>query len=237
MVPIPVVSIVNIVVAFVSFGNAIRLRFFPSHEGEQSVLIRHFSAFYFYFGVFFLLFAVPGIFSNDLFIITVTNILAYGSLYFSLAQMAFVPFSFLGKPRLGSLFFYISVLFGAFFMFFRFFNFHLSKIEIADLYVYWRPDFPVWLRVATGVISGLLAIISASTFLWLGYKNRADKLIYGRSIRIGSGLALLLLATASSFIFAPTAAFFGSFFGGLLSIMGLGFIYKGISYKISETSN
>src|SRR3989344_2126403 len=70
---IPIVSITDLVLAVLCFGISAKL--FASYKTKPSQLMRYFLAFYLFFGISFLFFSIPEIFSKHATIITVLNIL------------------------------------------------------------------------------------------------------------------------------------------------------------------
>ncbi|KKU48083.1 hypothetical protein A3H10_03065 [Candidatus Uhrbacteria bacterium RIFCSPLOWO2_12_FULL_46_10] len=230
---IPIVSITDLVLAVLCFGISAKL--FASYKTKPSQLMRYFLAFYLFFGISFLFFSIPEIFSKHATIITVFNILAYLSFYLALAYIAQVPFDLLGKTRLAMGIFYFAAIFGIIFVIMRFVDYHPSVPEIKGSYIFWKPIYASWLRSATGIFSGALAIITTIIFYTQGIKHRANRLVFIRSMWMGTGLLFLLFSSLSTYTLNPAALFTPILVSTILAMIGLILIFIGVLYKTEET--
>ena len=234
---IPPVSIADLILAFICFG--ITLQLLRDHKGSKAQLIHYFIFFYIFFGISFFFFSIPELFSKDATVITVFNILSYFSFYLALAYIAQVPFSLLGRSGMATAMFYISFIFGLFFLVMRFLTFQLSEAQVMGQFIYWKPIYAGWLRSATGVFSGLIAIITMIVFFTQGVKHRQNHLIFVRSMWLGTGLLFLLFSSLSTYALNPGATFTPVIVSTILAIIGFLCIFVGVRFKAEhdETEN
>lgn len=228
---IPAVSITDFVLAVLCFGIAARI--FVSHKGELPVLTRYFFLFYLFFGISFLFFAIPEIFSKNATTITVFNIFSYLAFFIALAYISQVPFDLLGKTNIALAMFYIALLFGIFFVIMRFVNYQPSYIVAQEngIYMFWKPDYAGWLRSATGIFSAFIAVVTMIVFYTQGYKSRGNHSVFVRSMWIGTGLLFLVFSSLSTYAFNPKASFTPIFVSTIFAIIGLVIIFVGVLRK------
>lgn len=231
---IPIVSITDLILAVLCFGISAKL--FASHRASPSKLIDYFLAFYLFFGISFLFFSIPEIFSKNPSVITVFNILAYVFFYLALAYIAQVPFDLLGKTKLAAAIFYFAAIFGIFFLIIRLIDYHPSVVEIKGGYIFWKPIYAGWLRSATGIFSGIIAIITTIVFYAQGIKHRANHLVFIRSMWIGTGLLFFLFSSLSTYALNPAALFAPIVVATILAMVGLILIFIGVLYPHTSSS-
>ena len=123
------------------------------------------------------------------------------------------------------------VVAGIIFMVGRFLNFQPSTPEVIGRFIFWRPVYVPWLRIMTGVVSAAVAIFCSTTFLYLGWRDRATRVIYRRSMFMGSGMVVLLLSAVAAYWFGRAAAFGPLIVASVLVMIGLLLILEGLLYE------
>lgn len=226
---IPIVSINDSIIAAVSFFIAYRV--YKSYRANPSTLIFNFFMYFFFFGLTFLFWSIPGIFANDVTVVGFFNIFAYLCFYISIGFLAYMGFALFGKIMLGNIAFYLSTFFAVFFFIYRFIYFQPSKIVIGELYIFWQAQYAPWLRLTTGIASGFFSLVTCLAFYVQGLQNRQNAFVFKRAMWFGTGTLFLVLATVSAFTVTITGAFWGNFIGGILTILTILTLGRGVLLK------
>ncbi len=190
--------------------------------------------FYLHFGIFYLAFAT----SQLLFIdasgaipVGIFHVVSYFFLYLSIGYMMGFPFLLSNKERTARKILFFVLLFNIAFLAGRIVSFEPSVRELFDQYAYWRPVFPEWMRVVTGVYAVLAAGLASFLFIGHGIQNREDVFVVRRSFWLGSGIAILMFASIFAFIAAPSGSFWMVVVATFLVLAGLLVIMRGVFYK------
>ena len=225
---VPIVSITHIISVAVSLFLALRLR--ASYQKNPSTSLEVFALFFFLFAVSWAFAAVPGVISRDVMAIMASNIVSGMMLYAAIAVAVYIPLFFLGKPHLAivasSLVAFISMVY----LVGRLFASEPSVLVTVSPFVYWKPIYPAWIRIMSGVVSFVSSILFASTFYYLGYKSTEDAVVRRRSFYLAVGMTLM---TISALIvqLIPSTSFISFSVGAILLCAGLLVMADGIMYE------
>ena len=225
---IPIVSLTHLVSVLVSGTMALRL--LRQYQQNPSLKLKLFTWFYFLFGLNWLMAAVPGIFSQDAQLIALFNIISFMFIYASVAVAIYIPFSFIERKDFGYIAIAIVIIGSIIFAIGRILYFQDSVVEYVPPFVYWRPVFPGWLRLMTGGVTATASLIFIIIFFHLGIKNKAQHMVYYRSIALAGGMSLLFVAAVIVQLFSvPT--FLNLAIGAILVASGLLLMAHGIMHE------
>lgn len=229
---IPLVSLLHLVSVAVSSVLAYRL--YRSYWQYPSTNLLLFAMFYGLFALSWLVTAVPGVLSNDPYWIMVSNIIGATLVLVSVIVGIYIPFFFLGRPSVGIAFSVAIGIVSIVYLVGRFLYSEPPLIEVFSPYIYWKPVFPVWLRVLSGIITFTGSSIFAGTFFYLGYKNKDNSIVFRRSIFLAVGMCCMM---AASFIvqLIPTANFMNIASGTIFIVLGLLVMAHGILHEHKMT--
>jgi hypothetical protein len=228
---IPIISINFAIIALLSFAIAQRLFHTRRTIHASEPLLTEFSRFYLVFGIAFLTWSLPGlIFSNKNYF-EYFYLVGYFMLYVATAYMGYIALSFITKNSLARPLFAVAITLGVLFSVARFFTGKMPTVEIAGNFIFWQPHYPRLLRLATGIVSGLIALSSAAIFFMQGYKHQENAFVFNRAKWLAFGMLLLFIASLASFIAGSRATLIGSLEGTMLTIAALLSILKGVLHK------
>ena len=229
------VAIAGTINAFVSL--AIALRLYMTYRQSHSEAQGHFLLFYLYFGVFYLYFATSQLVlpRDSGLIIGIFHVISYFFLYLAIGYLMSFPLMIAGRNIASQRLLLLVFIFNIIFLTLRVIYFAPSQQEIINQYLYWRPIFPVWMRMVTGIFA-LVAGASASTlFLIQGWKQRGkNSSLCRRSLWLGAGTGMFIFASLLSFIAAPSGSFSFVALATLLVRVGLLSVARGVYYRVSE---
>lgn len=222
---IPLVSLSNFVNSAVTITLAaqliVRCRK-VQHDG-----LRYLTGFFIFLAGFWAMRALPGILVFDSNSAMVTNLFSYVFLYIATTSLLQVPFVFIDRRELGAVLGILNIVAGIVFVLGRLFDPMPHPAIVVGQYVYWQETYAPWLRA----ITGLSTFISTSTFMgvffYLGFKERANTIVYRRSMYLASGMAFLLFAASVFFLFSA-GEFFVSMLASVSCIVGLLLMLRGI---------
>lgn len=237
---IPIVSIFDLINAL--FSAIISVRVYITYKKTHDIAVFYFFMFFLFFTIFWISAASPNILLFNPKAITISNILAYIVAYISYAFIVQIPFIFIEKRWVAHIISVFIIIAGIIFIIGRIYNFELSKIEIFYPYMYWKPVYPVWMRIMTGIVSSFSAIIFTIVFFQFGFKNKKNKIVFNKAMYLASGMLALFVAALISFIFSPQAGFLGMSMSAFSGILGLWLLLQGILYderhqNLTQTPN
>lgn len=201
---IPILCISDLIIAIVAFIIAFYL--YRTAHPPRSEKVIAFAKFYLLLGLFFFVNAGPLIISSP-YIIGSLDAIGYFFLCFASGQLVYLSLTLGGWPKLGDYAYYAVFIYALFFVIVRLFDLSPSFAEINGNFVYWRPVFAPWLRSLTGFITALIGLVSVSSFLAYGYKNRMEKTIFKSAIWIACGMFLCSVAATLGLMLSPTGTF------------------------------
>ena len=197
---IPIVSIFNLISAI--FSAIICIRVYMTYQKTRGIAVWYFDIFFLLFTIFWISAGSPNIFLFNPKYITIANVLSYAVAYISYIFIIQVPFIFIEKRWVAYLIGIFVAIAGIIFIVGRIKNFELSQIEVFYPFMYWKPIYPAWMRVMNGIVSAVIAIISAIVFFQFGNKNRQNPLIFYKSMYLSGGMLTLVIAAMISYIFS-----------------------------------
>ncbi|MFA7286069.1 MAG: hypothetical protein WC052_00145 [Patescibacteria group bacterium] len=230
---IPIIAIANLIngilSAFLTLRLYIRYRLRAS-ENYPTAGVRYFIAFYATLTILWLLYATPGLVTNNLTLIMFFQSLAdLGVLVGAMIGIQIACFA-LNKKNIGILASIVIVTCGLVYVTGLLFSHPPSIQELVPPYVYWHPATPQWLRVMNGIVAAFGSLTFIITFAVLGFKTKTNELVRRRSFLLATGMFFLFLASLVFFVFA-TSGFMLTFTASILGIAGLFFMLRGIPYR------
>ena len=226
---IPIVSVSNLVNAIISAILAGKI--YWSYRKRHSRALRAFFLFYAFFTLFFLAGAAPQLFVSSPSQMMVTNTLAYIFLFISLAILCQIPFEFFGSKYVGTLIAFLIAIGTVAFVIGRLANPAPHVAQIFPPVVYWRPVMSAWLRLLAGAMSAGTALLTTIMFFSMGYKGRENKVVFRRSMYLGTGMAILFVAAVTAFLLNPSAGFIANSIATFAIIPGLIIMLYGVLYE------
>lgn len=226
---IPIVTITNSVNAVISGLLAIRLLL--SYRKHPTNILGYFLIFYFSFFLYWFFLALPGLLWSDSYTGAWIVTVSYAVLFFALVVAVRIPFILLGKPLVGNSIAVIMGVAGAIVVGAQLFHPYPYVQEIAPPFIYWRGVVPAWMRIVTGIISIIGAVGFATTFAYLGTKNKNNHIIFYRSLSLALGMMIMAVASASVFFVAITSPFIGLSVASLLVVTGLLVMERGLLHE------
>ncbi len=236
---IPIVSLIDIFAALLCGG--IFLRILNGYKRSRLISLKYFALTYFFLGLLYLLFSVPGVVSENGYVIAFTAALAYLMLNIAIAYLLQVPLLVYRRHTLEALSFYGILTSGIILFFANIYYIQPAARKESGLIVYYLVQEPVIVRILVGVVPVLIAVLVVYTFFREGRRiaqasqqiaatssNQSLKIVH-RSFTIAWGLTVLTSAGALNFIIYALIPH-GSVFviGGLMSIAALIIIFRGI---------
>ena len=230
---IPIVSLTNLISAIVSIvigGNLL-----VAYRRNHNVAVFWFILFYLAFAVSWLIAAAPELVLKDPYAVMASSIVAFSFQYLAYFAVIQVPFIFLRKREWGAIASALIAMTGIIFVIGRLYNLQPHSREIISnvfgTYIFWRPVFHPWLRVMTGVVGGGVAVFCAIVFFYLGWQDRSNRLVFARSMYLGSGTTILFIGSIIVYFISTTGAFFALSIASIFVIVGLLVIFKGILHE------
>ena len=227
---IPIISILNIISALVVF--AVLLKIIKSYKNNKNKNVRTFIYFFLFVFIFLLLISAPGIFTSNETLIAYSAAVSYLFLYFALAEISEIPFTFIKQK----LFFRKPfILFIGFMMFILNLIFIEPAIRVdIDSFYFYLVQEVIWVRILVGAFPIILATSIAILFLKEAKRQENqgaenEKSAY-RSRRIGYGLLIIVIAGIVNFFLYsiyPEPIMF--FIASILGIIGWLTIFFGLS--------
>jgi len=237
--PIPILAIANAVSAAIALLLFIRLRKSYHRGGYTNTLIGHFSSFFLFLTIFFLL-SFPALVwdKGEGVVVAYQLLLSYLFLSFATGSFLRIPVSvwfgyFSGKGVAWAAYI-IGVV--AFLLGFQnispagWFSVTSGAIEI----YYFIFTQPVAIRVLSGGVPLFIACVGSAFFLYEGLRA-ADVYVRARSLLVGFGMFLLMgAALANFFISYIVFAFTVNLLASLLALIGLVVMALGVYVGIPE---
>lgn len=228
---LPLVGITGTLNAIVSLYIAARL--YVTYKENKQESHKNFLYFFLYFGVFYSLFATTQLilWTDNGFWIGISHVISYFFLYLSLSYLLSLPYHVKGQHNLAQVVWFAIFVINILFFIVRIIEFTPSEMLVLSSYVYWQPIFSEWLRVVTGILAVITAASVSTFFIRYGLRNRAQSIIYKRSLWIGLGIAVLMIAAVLAFIAAPSGSAPFVFVATFLVLAGLLTTHHGLRYK------
>lgn len=228
---LPLVGITGTLNAIVSLYIAARL--YGTYKINKQQSHKSFLFFFLYFGIFYTLFATTQLifWSDNGFWIGISHVISYFFLYLSLAYLLSLPYHVKGDHEIAQIIWFIVFVVNILFFIVRIIDFSPSTMVVLSSYVYWQPVFAEWLRVATGILAVITAASVSIFFVRYGIQNRSHGLVYRRSLWLGGGVGVLMIAAMLAFIAAPSGSAPFVFVATFLVLAGLLATHRGLQYK------
>lgn len=233
---IPLVSLSNSFNTLVTLFIALRL--IARVRKQSSDGLWYLSAFYVFLTGWWAFRAMPGFLVTNPMAVMATNLISYVLLYAATSSLLQVPFYFLNRREWGVILGILNIVAGIVFVIGRMFNFapHLP-VEVPP-FIFWPETYPEWLRLING-LSTLTALgLFIGIFFFLGLRERANPVVYNRSMHLAVGMFLLLIAASAFFVFSA-GGFLSSVVSSSFCAAGLFLVYRGVAYESagSESNN
>jgi hypothetical protein len=228
---LPLVGITGTLNAIVSLYISARL--YATYKINKQQSHQSFLFFFLYFGIFYTLFATTQLvfWTDSGFLIGISHVISYFFLYLSLGYLLSLPYHVKGQHEIAQAIWFIVFVLNILFFVVRIIDFTPSEMLKLASYVYWQPIFAEWLRVVTGVLAVVTAATVSTFFIRYGLKNKVQPVIYKRSLWIGGGIAVLMIAAVLAFIAAPSGSAPFVFIATFLVLAGLLATHHGLQYK------
>lgn len=233
-------------IPLVSYGNFLGFSFaaisavklFFSMEKAENKYIRHFFFFYLYLAVFFLLYSVPKIISENLTFIEYSFQFALVFLYLALAYFIIIPLELRERYRLSRIFFWGILILIPLIVLLNLINTQPTSVFISPSgkYVYWlSQSVSPFVRYLTASIVTFVCFFGGGLFMFKG-KRSSERVVKIRSFLIGLGVLVLALASFMNYVLVAINpdSFFNHISGSLFSVVGLGMMLFGIYYKYDK---
>lgn len=231
---IPAVSYGNLT-SSIFCGLAVAGLYF-SYRKYRNQSVGYFLRFYFYLGIFFLLYAAPGIFFNDLILTEYSFQFALIFLYLALSYFISIPLE-LYYPRIRKYVFWLIVLLIPLVFVINLANFKpASEFYSSSLqYVFWDSLILPQIRYLTALVVALVSLGGAALFIVKGLKSE-ERFLKIRSLLIGSGVIMLMLASFLNYILIAMDpnSFFNNIASSLFAVAGLSLMLGSIYCKPSQ---
>jgi len=216
--------------ALVSF--LISQRLYISYKKSKEENLGYFFKTFVLLGFFFSFISLPGLISNQPFLVQVSYILSW----ISLLPTPFLIYGILanvsGFQRFKKFLAPTAFLLIGFFLVLNILYFSPAKSQSFENYWYWSEGTPIWLQIFGGGFVGFLSLLAGIFFLARGFRSE-ERLIRIRSLLIGGGFIILFLGTLSGYILFLVSPIL-VLFSGFLCLIGIVIMYLGIRYKIEE---
>lgn len=221
------------------FSLIIALRLYISYKKTRIKAQLYFTKFYLYFGIFYLTFATSQLFfvSPELGLsVGIFHAVSYIFLYLSIGYLLSFPFMLTGRENTAKNIVIGMFVYNVIFFIIRIINIQPSEVEVFLSYSYWKPIFPEWMRLLTGIVSLGTSAFTSSLFFKHGVQNKRDAFVYRRSMWMGSGIAIFVLASIAAFIAAPSGNFIFVLAATFLVLTALLVILRGASLSRENES-
>lgn len=203
-------------------------RLLPANENHS--LIHYFIGFFFSFGIMWLFYALPGLFLHEISNITVAQFLGDVSAFLAVLVGLRITFHVLNQPIGVYLSSSVVGLLAVIYVFGRFQNISLAKIETLGPYVYYIPTIDPRLEVLVGTAAAFGSIIFAGTFFSLYRRQKREGKVARSALYLSIGMLLMFMASAVFFILL-TPGVGAAMVAAVLSLLGLVLLHRGIPYK------
>ena len=231
-VGLPLVGLTGTLNAIVSLYIASRL--YGTYKANKQQSHKSFLFFFLYFGIFYTLFATTQLvlWRDSGVLIGISHVISYFFLYLSLGYLISVPYHVKGQHELAQAAWLTLFVINLLFFVIRIIDFTPSQQIALSSYVYWQPVFAEWVRIATGVLAVITAINVTTFFCRYGMQNKHQPIVFKRSIWIGVGIGVLMLAAILAFIAAPSGSAPFVFVATFLVLAGLLTTHHGLRYRV-----
>ena len=236
---IPIVSILSAVSALLSFFICFRL--WRRFQTLGNLVMYHFAACYFFFGLFFIFFAAPGILHTDLTIIAVDAAIAYLALFVTIAYFIQIPVEISWPFVWARLLFWITLITGVILFAANIFYLELPLKISQGYFIYYLVRANPLIQLLNVFIPLVFDFIGIIFLISQGYYStkqendnqlgqaKSSTVAY-RSYQIAVGWAIIMVAGilniyGSSPIPHPGAIFLAT----LAAVVGLLVVFRGIS--------
>ncbi len=201
-----------------------------SDSKDDALSPHYFIAFYVSMAGMWLLYSLPGIFVDNLQIITFSQIVGNAFIYVTAIIVMQIIFISINKRYLGIISSITIAVLGLAYIFGERLYASLYTPDIAPPYIYWHPNSPSWLPLMTGITAIIGTLIFIITFFVYGLQSRPNAAVYSKAFHLSAGMTFLLSASIFYFIFANSGGLVMTSTASLLGILGLLIMLRGIKY-------
>lgn len=226
-------AITGIVDSLMSFGIAYHL--YRTYRNSPTPPHAHFLYFFVFLGAFFFFYAAPQFIFSSGSVVSFFSILAYVCLYVGLAFLLGLPFVVQGRIDASRGVLLVMLLFNACFTALRLYYFEAFVLEVTPAYVYWRPVYPEWLRIITGLVAATATGSAAFLFVRFGWVHRDNRQVFYRSLWLCCGVSMLVLASFLGFVVAPSGSAPLVILATMFVLLGLLVTLRGVIYRTDES--
>jgi hypothetical protein len=223
------VSLINLLNAVIS--GFLAWRTLVAYRQHRHDAIKYFGLFYLMFALNWLMAGAPEVIARSPEAVRATNIIAFTFQYVALAAVAQVPFVFADRREWGAVAGVLVATAGIVFVVGRLLTPLPHVRELVGPYVYWRPVMPLWLRVMSGAVSAAVGIGCGATFAYLGWRYRANALIFRRSMYLTAGTAMLLIGLVFAYFVSAVVSFPLLVVASIFADAGLFLMLHGVLYE------
>jgi len=232
---IPIVSICNL--ATLPFFIFILFRLYFSFKGTNDKNIGYFFVAFFAMAIVEGLLATPGLLLKDLIKIDTVFAIYPFFLFLCLGSLAAIPFHILKWETAGKFFFICFILITLFVTAIDIINIKEAVVYKSQPFIYWEDTRGVPINTLIGIITGLI-LSSIAFFFFLNGLKSAEKYVRTRSLIIGSGIGMFLLAGIANFIFGSMGQEYKNIISLItvfILILSSMIMFIGVNYKIKES--
>jgi hypothetical protein len=227
---IPLISIINAVNGTITAVIAVRLQ--RANRRRPSQVMRMFLWFYALLAAYWFSVTPAGLLTERTSVILFAGLMAYPLLYAAIAVALTVPFIFLEREQWATLgtAFVLAAGVVTFIGIAASPALTVSRVVVPP-FVYWRLTPPLWPLVLTGAVTGAAALAFAASFLYLAIRDRANRVVYRRSLAILIGISLLGAAGIVRYVVSAAGPFLGVTAASFIADVGLLVIAGGIFHE------
>lgn len=233
---LPIISILNLISAFIF--SSITLKVYFSYQQEKEEKLSDFLKTFFCLSLVFFLLASPGLIFNDLKIIGFIYAIYPFFVLMSLLYLGAIPLKILQWELAKKIFMSSMFLAAIFVTYLSLLNWGTAVVHTQGNFIYWQDTRGVLVNTIIGLVSGLGVLLIIIFFL-IHALRASEKYVKTRAFLIIGGLLILTLIAIMNFVWgASTERYLTSIiiaFLGILSgiIFFLGIFYKRVSKKVS----
>lgn len=231
---IPIIAISNFFNGVIAAILAVRIfshhRKIPPNSHAQTIGAHYFIALYAGLAAMWLLYAIPGIFTSDITIITLTQIAATALLYVTSIIAMQITFVATDNKLAGMILSIFILILGLTYIVSEKL-YGLTYIQVVSPpYVYWHPATPVWLAAMTGITGAFSTIVFIIMFCIHGLRAKSNYAVYTRAMHLAFGMAFLFSASILYFLLSSSGGLVLATTASILGIIGLLIMHRGIQY-------
>ena len=201
---IPLIALINFFSFLISFGITCKL--YSSYKKNKSILVTYFFLSFVFLSLFFFLLSAPGLIISNSAILASLAIFTIPFGLIGTAIFTIISFSILHLKRLMMLYIGLVSVAVITVLILNIISFR-TPIEVkSGIFLFWITPTTSLSNIAwfIGGVGMFVSIVLSSVFFLIhGLKSRDDNYIYKRSLLISSGVFLLALSAALTFLAGP----------------------------------